>query len=188
MTTLITIFYISIAIWFSSEIYYKRILKSDETAEKKDHSTLNILWLVILPSVLVGILVPFFLKCPITDQIWIYYVGLLLIISGVICRYLIIKSLGKYFTVDVSIRKDHQIKQDGIYRYLRHPSYTFALLPFVGLGLFQNNWISLIVDFVPVFIAFRYRIKVEEQALLETFGEDYETYRKKTKMLIPFLY
>lgn len=188
MENLTIIFYVSIAIWFLSEIYYKRILKSVETAEKKDKSSLNIIWIVVLPSVFLGITLTSFTNFPITSGKWNYYFGLILINCGVLIRWIIIRSLGKYFTVDVSIRKDHQIKQDGIYRYLRHPSYTFALMPFLGLGLFQNNWLSLIVVFIPVFIAFRYRIKVEEEALVETFGKAYEDYRKRTKMLIPFIY
>ncbi|KQS90119.1 isoprenylcysteine carboxylmethyltransferase family protein [Chryseobacterium sp. Leaf394] len=188
MEILETIFYLSVAVWFATEIYYKRILKSDETAEKKDSSTLNILWIVIMPSVFLGVFISKTTAFEITDQDWIYFSGLTMIITGVLIRWMIIRSLGKYFTVDVSIRQDHKIKQDGIYQILRHPSYSFALLTFLGLGLYLNNWISLIIVFIPVCIAFRYRIAVEEKALIETFGDDYLNYRKRTKMLIPLIY
>ena len=188
MEILNCIFFISIAVWFFSEICYKRILKSGQNAEKKDQSTLNILWVVIVPSVVLGVSLSKMTSFPIVTDNWIYFLGEILIVLGVFIRWLIIKSLGKYFTVDVSIRQDHQIKKDGLYKYLRHPSYTFALLTFLGLGLYLNNWLSLFIIFIPVFIVFRYRIKVEEQALIEKFGEDYLRYRKETKMLIPFLY
>lgn len=188
METLSAVFYAAITVWLASEIYYKRILKSDETAEKKDRSTLNILWVVIMPSVFLGVYISKSTAFKITDQQWIYFFGLAMIITGVFIRWIIIRSLGKYFTVDVSIRQDHKIKQDGIYQILRHPSYSFALLTFLGLGLYLNNWVSLFIVFIPACVAFRYRIAVEEKALIETFGEDYLNYRKKTKMLIPLIY
>lgn len=90
--------------------------------------------------------------------------------------------------VDVTIHKDHKIKKDGLYHYVRHPSYTFALLTFLGLGLYLNNWISLILAFIPPCVAFSYRIKIEEQVLIEEFGDGYIQYRKTTKKLIPFVY
>ena len=96
--------------------------------------------------------------------------------------------MGKYFTVDVTIREGHQIKKDGVYSILRHPSYSASLLTFLGLGLFLNNWISLIIAFIPPFLAFLYRIKIEEKALTEQFGQDYIDYKKQTKKLIPFIY
>lgn len=188
MNALYIIFYISVAVWIFSELYYKRILKSEKNDEKKDKSTLNILWIVIVPAVFFAVLISTTTYFPIKNQFWILYLGELLIILGVFFRWIIIKSLGKYFTVDVSIKEDHQIKKEGFYKFVRHPSYSFALLTFLGLGLFLNNWISLIVVFIPVFAAFLYRIKIEEHALTEKFGQEYIQYKEKTKMLIPFVF
>lgn len=125
---------------------------------------------------------------PMADGVWILYLGELFILIGILVRYVIIRSLGKYFTVDVTIRQDHKIKKEGFYKYLRHPSYAFSLLTSLGLGLYLNNWLSLIFAFVPPFLAFAYRIKIEEQALIEEFGDEYIEYRKGTKKLIPFIY
>jgi len=62
------------------------------------------------------------------------------------------------------------------------------LLTSLGLGLYLNNWLSLVLAFLIPFIAFSYRINVEEKALVEQFGEEYLDYRRKTKKLIPFVY
>lgn len=101
---------------------------------------------------------------------------------------MVINNLGKYFTVDVTIKKDHQLKTDGFYKYVRHPSYAFSLLTFLGLAIVLNNYISAVIVFVPVFLMFLYRIKIEEKVLTEQFGSDYSDYMKKTKRLIPFIY
>lgn len=188
MNALYLLFYVSIAAWFLSEIYYKQKFKSESKDQKKDKSTLNILWVVIIPSVFVAVTVSKLTSFHIRNQYWILYLGESLIVIGIVFRWIIIKSLGKFFTVDVSIKENHQIKKEGSYRLVRHPSYSFALLTFLGLGLFLNNWLSLFIAFVPVFLAFSYRIKVEEQALIQQFGNEYLEYKQKTKKLIPFVY
>lgn len=188
METLQFIFYLSMLTWFLSEIIYKQKLKSGEKDAKKDKSTLSILWLVIMFSIAGGFIISNVFKFPITNLLWTSYLGEIFILVGIIFRLIIIRSLGKYFTVDVTIKEDHKIKKEGFYRYLRHPSYSFSLLTFLGLGLYLNNWFSLILAFVPPFLAFSYRIKIEEQALVEQFGEEYIEYRKSTKKLIPFIY
>lgn len=71
---------------------------------------------------------------------------------------------------------------------MRHPSYAFSLLTFVGLAIVLNNYISAIVLLIPVFVMFLRRINIEEEVLIEQFGQDYIDYMKKTKRLIPFIY
>ncbi|WP_415324797.1 methyltransferase family protein [Chryseobacterium sp. MMS23-Vi53] len=189
MNALQTLFTFSMFAWFLSEFLYKRILKSGEKDKKdKDKSTLNLLWIVIVFSIASSVTASYITKFPITDEVWIFYLGEFFILVGIILRFIIIRSLGKYFTVDVTIREDHQIKKEGFYKYLRHPSYAFSLLTSLGLGLYLNNWLSLVLAFIPPLIAFSYRIKVEEKALIEQFGEEYLEYRRKTKKLIPFIY
>jgi len=188
MNALFILFYISIAGWFLSEIYYKQKFKSDKKDQKKDQSTLNILWVVILPAVFCAVMVSKLTSLPIRNQYWILYLGEILMVKGIFFRWMIIRSLGKFFTVDVSIKEDHQIKKSGFYKWVRHPSYSFALLTFFGFGLFLNNWFSLLIAFVPTFLAFLYRIKVEEQALIQQFGTEYLEYKAITKKLIPFIF
>ncbi|QWT84791.1 isoprenylcysteine carboxylmethyltransferase family protein [Chryseobacterium sp. PCH239] len=189
MNALSTLFYISMAAWFLTEFLYKNMLKSGKEDQKnKDKSTLNILWMVIPFSIVSAIFMSYNFHFPMADGVWILYLGELFILVGIIVRYIIIRSLGKYFTVDVTIRQDHKIKKEGFYKYLRHPSYAFSLLTSFGLGLYLNNWLSLVFAFVPPFLAFAYRIKIEEQALIEEFGDEYIEYSKGTKKLIPFIY
>lgn len=189
MKALQILFTISMFGWFLTEFLYKNLLKSGAKDKKgTDKSTLNILWIAIPFSIMSSVTSSYVTKFPITDEVWIYYFRAVCVWIGIILRFIIIRSLGKYFTVDVTIRQDHKIKKDGFYKYVRHPSYTFSLLTSLGLGLYLNNWLSLVLALVPTFIAFSYRIKVEEKALIKEFGEEYLGYRKKTKKLLPFVY
>jgi len=86
------------------------------------------------------------------------------------------------------IKDDHRLVQNGLYRYLRHPAYAGALLAHLGLGLSFSNWISLGCSVLPFIFAASYRIRVEERALVEAFGEAYVNYSRRTRRLIPRVY
>jgi protein-S-isoprenylcysteine O-methyltransferase Ste14 len=71
---------------------------------------------------------------------------------------------------------------------VRHPSYTGALLAFLGLGLCIGNWLSILLLIVPIFLVFLRRMHVEEAALVRGLGEPYREYMRHTKRLVPALY
>ena len=180
---------IILVLWGISEIYLVLKMRSGSAdAKGKDKKSLSRLWLVIGFSIFVGIYVSKVSFYPLYQSQIIQIIGLAFLFFGVILRLIVINSLGRYFTVDVTIKKDHQLKTDGAYHYVRHPSYSFSLLSFLGLAIVLNNYVSAIIIFVPVFLMFLYRIKIEEQALTDQFGSDYTDYMKKTKRLIPFIY
>ncbi len=58
----------------------------------------------------------------------------------------------------------------------------------LGLGLSFANMASLLIFFVPMFVCILWRIRIEEQALMEGLGEQYRSYIYRTKQLIPFIY
>jgi protein-S-isoprenylcysteine O-methyltransferase Ste14 len=102
-------------------------------------------------------------------------------------RYAIVH-LGRFFTVNVAISSSHRLIDTGPYRFVRHPSYTGALMAFLGLALCLANRASLVILLVPVFLVFLRRMHVEERALLQAFGDQYRDYMRRTKRLIPAVY
>ena len=106
----------------------------------------------------------------------------------IIFRWISILTLRRFFTANVAFDSDHQLVKDGLYRILRHPSYSGSLISFLGLGLAFSNWCSFLVIAISVTAAFLYRIHVEERALKGYFGEQYTTYAKQTKRIVPFIY
>ena len=119
---------------------------------------------------------------------FIAVLGVILLLVGIFVRWAAIYTLGKYFTGTVLIKNDHRLIQSGIYKHLRHPAYTGALLAHLGLGLSFSNWITLALSVVPFVVAAFYRMHVEERALREEFGEAYISYSQSTKRLIPRVY
>ncbi len=170
-----------------------RSIKLRNKAERKsvgaDKNSLRILWVTIIISMLLGGFLTQFHGMQITFfQPYWFYCGVLIALFGFILRVVAIQQLGKAFTVDVQIAANQQLKQDGLYATLRHPSYTGALMAFLGLAITFSNWWSLMVICVPIFAVFIYRISIEEQALTAEFGDAYVAYCKKTRRLIPYIY
>ncbi|MCX6233343.1 MAG: isoprenylcysteine carboxylmethyltransferase family protein [Bacteroidetes bacterium] len=183
------IFIIIWSVWLISEILLNRLLRSGNTDKKdQDKGSMRIIWITIGVANSLGIVFSVFFHIPISNLVIIPFFGLFLIIVGMVFRFIAIWSLGRLFTVDVTIRANHKIKKDGVYRIIRHPSYSGSLLSFIGFGISLNNWISLIIIGILVTFAMLNRIKIEERLLIAQFGEDYLDYMKRIYRLIPWIY
>jgi protein-S-isoprenylcysteine O-methyltransferase Ste14 len=177
-------------IWIISEVVLARIRRSSsKEAKSLDRLSLRYIWIAIFVSVIAGVVVAM------TGFGFISYApslmrlsGIVIIVIGLIVRWIAILTLHRYFTTNVSIQAGHELVTIGIYSFLRHPAYAGSLMSFFGLGLSLSNWISLPVVFVPVLFAFLYRIKVEEEVLRNYFGEKYDLYSKKASRLLPGIY
>lgn len=191
MNISIILIFISL-VWLLSEIGLARI-KHSRTKDSKglDKSSVRFLWITIIICVFIGVFLGVWRigwRIGYIPVKFISLMGLILIVLGLIVRWTAILTLKKYFTVDVSIQSNHKIIDKGIYKFIRHPAYAGSLLSFLGLGLAFSNWLSTLVIFMPVLIAFIYRIRVEEKALIQAFGDEYLNYSKTTKRLIPKIY
>lgn len=74
----------------------------------------------------------------------------------------------------------------GVYRWLRHPIYTGALLISLGWAFYTEGLVTL-GSVLVLAIFFDIKSRREERWLLESYPE-YAAYRKKTRRLIPFIY
>jgi protein-S-isoprenylcysteine O-methyltransferase Ste14 len=160
-----------------------------KTGTKQDRSTLGIIWLVIAVSIMAGVFVAQnFRVAALPHGRLLVSAAVVLFVAGLILRWWAIITLGRFFTVDVTTEKDHELVERGPFCIVRHPSYTGVLLAFVGLGLSLRNWAALIVILLPIGAAFIHRMNVEEEALSQALGRRYTDYMKRTKRLVPFVY
>jgi protein-S-isoprenylcysteine O-methyltransferase Ste14 len=175
--------------WILSETLLNRLLRSGKSDKKSsDKNSLLLIWVTILISITIGVFVSKTTFYPINTKYQFPLLGLAIIFVGIIFRLLAVKQLGRFFTVDVTIRENHQLLQTGLYKFLRHPSYSGSLISFLGFGFSLNNWLGLAIVFLPTLFAMIYRINIEEKVLTEQFGKQYLDYIAITKRLIPFVY
>lgn len=160
--------------------------RAKNAASPADRGSLKILWGTILVSVALGFCIagrwPQF-RSEFLVQLRLLWLGVF--IGGLALRWYSIHFLGRFFTVNVAIAADHQVIQSGPYHYVRHPSYSGALLAFAGCSLSIGNTLSVPVIVVPITLAFIWRIRIEETVLLKSLGESYADYARRTKRLIP---
>jgi protein-S-isoprenylcysteine O-methyltransferase len=162
--------------------------KSGE-ARDADRGSLLLLWVVIVLAVNLAYFLPSLVpSLGFGPRGAFVNVGAALFAAGLALRWYAILYLGRFFTVNVAISRDHRLIDTGPYRFIRHPSYSGALVAFVGLGLCIGNWASLATILVPTLVVFSWRIRVEEQALLAALGEPYFNYMQRTKRLMPAIY
>jgi len=114
-------------------------------------------------------------------------IALGVIVAGLLLRWMSILLLGSMFTMNVAVQQDHKLVERGLYRWLRHPSYTGLVLTLSGVGIGLGDSLALLLLMVIPGAALYYRVRVEEAALLAAFGEDYERYRSRTWALLPGL-
>jgi protein-S-isoprenylcysteine O-methyltransferase Ste14 len=178
------------SIYFLSELLLTVTRRSrSATGTKQDRSTLRVLWIVIMVSIGAGVFIATRLTAlRVNYGPWFDVTGVVLFAAGLVFRWWAIITLGRFFTVDVTIEKDHELVERGPFKWVRHPSYTGVLLAFVGYALTLRNWGAMLVILVPIFVAFVRRMKVEEDALSRALGDRYAGYMKRTKRLIPGIY
>ncbi len=177
-------------IYLISELLLTVMRRSrSRTGTKQGRSTLLVVWLVIMVSIAAGIYVAKrWPAAALPHHRSFMFAGVGLFVAGLLLRWWAIITLGRFFTMDVTIEKDHELVERGPFHMVRHPSYTGVLLAFAGLALTLGNWAALLVILVPIGAAFIHRMNVEENALSSALGPQYTDYMRRTKRLVPFIY
>ncbi len=96
-------------------------------------------------------------------------------------------ALGKQFSVQVTLQKDHQLVTGGLYHYLRHPRYLSIIVFNLGISLVYRSWLALILV-AALTLVLLWRIHDEEAFMHQAFGIEWEAYTHTSWRLIPFVY
>jgi protein-S-isoprenylcysteine O-methyltransferase Ste14 len=158
-------------------------------ARPHDRGSRPLLWCVIAAGIAAGTAAQAVSAAGIQmPEPWWRGISLILLVSGLIVRGTAIFTLGRFFSTSVTVHPDHQLIRTGLFRLVRHPSYSGLILLFLGMGLSFGNWLSLAVVVIPFMAALLYRIHVEESCLAESLGQAYVDYRRSTKCLLPGIF
>jgi len=184
------IFWVAWASWILPEVTAWRVRRSADSSKARDQGSLNLIavlwWTGIAMDFSLSLLLP---QAAIPwKRTSFFFVGIFLMLLGIALRWYSVAVLGKYFTFDVSIQSGQVLVEVGPYRYIRHPTYTGALLTLLGFGLALGNWAGLAAALSCMGFAYAYRIPVEEAALSSALGEVYKQYMRRTWRLVPFLF
>jgi protein-S-isoprenylcysteine O-methyltransferase Ste14 len=117
--------------------------------------------------------------------IWLRWVGVLVLLVGLLLLWAAHHHLGASFHSFVVRKSGQVLVESGPYRTVRHPIYTALMLTYLGGGLVAS---SLVLTFVagPLFaLHVALRIGEEEEAMVEQFGASYREYMARTGRFLP---
>lgn len=180
----IIIMFANAAVWLTQPP-----VSGSETKQNKNRDKFSVLLILFfsLGSIIIAVVDWAYFSNNVQSNITII-AGVILILSGIAFRVWSIQTLGRYFTATVQIQQDHKLITRGPYTVVRHPSYLGAWATIVGTTVFFNSYIAFITALIGMGSSYYIRMKLEEKALTEMFGEQYIQYQKKVKQIIPFIW
>jgi len=115
------------------------------------------------------------------------WAGIVLFTLGGALRLWPVFVLGNRFSGLVAIQPGHTLVTNGIYRFIRNPSYLGLLVNLLGWGLAFRSGVGVVITalLIPPLVA---RIRAEERLLRSQFGDEYDAYCARTSRLIPGIY
>jgi protein-S-isoprenylcysteine O-methyltransferase Ste14 len=112
-------------------------------------------------------------------SIIIFLFGILILINP------IFKFIKSKTTIDpIKFKKVNKLIISGIYKYSRNPMYLGLLMIVISTSIFYLNIFSITTPFLFYCWINRFQIKREEIFLTEKFGEEYMSYKIKTRRWI----
>jgi protein-S-isoprenylcysteine O-methyltransferase Ste14 len=119
---------------------------------------------------------------------WIIALGTLVLIASLWLFRRAHKDLGRQWSIALEIRQEHQLVEAGVYRLVRHPMYSAFWLGSIAQALLLPNWVAGPIGLVGTAILYSFRIGEDERMMLETFGDRYRDYMRRTARIIPWVY
>lgn len=114
--------------------------------------------------------------------------GVLLILAGGALRVIAIRTLAEHFRYELRVEAGQRVIDHGIFKRVRHPSYLGLLLITIGEAVTLSSLLALLVGTTLLFVVLAARIRDEERVMVASFGEAYESYRRRSWRLVPPLY
>ncbi|HTV58375.1 MAG TPA: isoprenylcysteine carboxylmethyltransferase family protein [Verrucomicrobiae bacterium] len=170
------------AVWLVAALWRKKVEKREPAGQR----ILHILFLAAAAYILNEnqAWFPALNRRILPERLWIVELGVALTAAGVALAIWARVYLGRNWSGNVTIRKDHTLIRTGPYRFIRHPIYTGILVALAGTSLTVGKYRAL-VSFGMFVGALVMKAKKEESFLAKEFGPAFEEHKKKTGFLLP---
>lgn len=113
--------------------------------------------------------------------------GCLLAASGAAVIFRSRLELGAAWSLVAAAADNTGLVTTGPYRLIRHPIYLGFLMLTAGQALAFCSRPAFVVLLAGIAPTFLWRAYAEERVLASAFGERYAAYRKRTKLIVPYL-
>lgn len=174
--------------------YYTRQL-NDAAAEaasarKKTgiYRSANLLFLLAFISTAVYLIYPMWITwASLSLPVWLCWGGVGLALLGFVLLQWAQYVLGENWSDTPRLMEDQFQVSSGPYRWIRHPVYTAFLLILGSTLIITANWFIGLTWIGSTSLDVMWRAEIEEQMMVERFGDQYRELMRKTGRFIPRL-
>jgi protein-S-isoprenylcysteine O-methyltransferase Ste14 len=106
--------------------------------------------------------------------------GLVLVFAGLLFAVWARVFLGGNWSANVTLKHEHVLVRSGPYRFVRHPIYSGLVLGLVGTTLAFGQ-IRCLLGTVLALLAWKLKSSIEEDFMVQRFGQQYLQYRHEVK-------
>ena len=117
---------------------------------------------------------------------WGTVAALTAMVFGLSLRTWAVLSLGRWFTMQISVSEGQTVVRNGPYRLVRHPGYVGAFALCGSTAFFLHAWSTALAATAILALAFLRRIHHEEALLRQRVGAEYEVYCSEVGKILPW--
>ena len=106
-------------------------------------------------------------------------------LAGIALFAWVLLTLGRGFSMSITIRDRQSLIREGPYRWVRHPMYGAFIVLWLSFSLLTANWFVAATGVAAFAMAMLVRTPKEEALLIQAFGDEYREYRRHTGRYLP---
>ncbi|MBE9524457.1 MAG: isoprenylcysteine carboxylmethyltransferase family protein [Chloroflexi bacterium] len=112
--------------------------------------------------------------------------GGFLSLGGTLMLVLTHRALSIHWSTTLQFKEGHSLITTGPYGLIRHPMYTSLYIIFIGLAIVSSFWPLWILILLMTIFFFRIA-SIEEDMMIDKFGDEYVSYIKRSGRFLPRL-
>ena len=184
---------VGFAVVMPAAVYHRVKSRTDEKLDRRQEGwlillTLRPLGLAFMAGMIAFVIRPSWMAwAAIRLPAWPRWIGVGLGVGAGALIIWTLHSLGHNLTDTVVTRRNSTLVTHGPYRFVRHPMNVVFPVVSIVLFLMSANWVIGVAMLILIGTLTIVRAPIEEEQLIERFGEDYRTYMRRTGRFFPRL-
>ena len=185
--TIYLLLYVIAAFFWRSYVVWKKtginpvVFKGTDSAHDFIGSISKLIFALVLLVVLVYSFVPgayqYLMPVPWLQYPWIRSTGIVLLVASLVWIVLAQAQLGESWRIGIDTDHKTNLVQTGVYRISRNPIFFGMMITLFGLFLVIPNAVTLVI-FVLIVVLINIQVRLEEEYLKSSHGEEYVRYQR----------
>ena len=117
----------------------------------------------------------------------VQWIAAILCMSGLAFCLWARATLGRNWSGTITLKEGHELIERGPYRFVRHPIYTGLMAMFLATSI-AFGYLGGLVAIILAFASFWIKWSEEEKLMRQHFPEQYRSYERRVKRIVPFVF